>query len=391
MTTSKSMVAFAVLAALSIVGKVWIAGLGHNFDLESWTLFSRLVLDGKNVYAETYRNPYGPVWSYICAGVEHVRVRFADGESIEGFHQTLALVLSLVDVSIAFLLYRHRSLAAGVFFLLNPVSWLITGFHTQFDNLAVLLGFSACLVLDREKDVSSGKFALAMALLGVSLAVKHVLIFFPLWLLAEPGASRLRRLAFLTPFFIFGASFLPFMADERGLEGVIEHVFLYDSFHLDAFFPHLVDSALPLKAIEALFSWVPIFSGFTLIMVVAMLSTGIRGSEEKPSGKIVSVPHGDGRLLERVRGPVPRHSAPGLRGELPPLHVLVVLDPEHDVSRRFGGQRRNAAGHGLVRGEGARGGPRKVAPERGAVRLPRSLPGHGARGREEPVGELIAP
>jgi hypothetical protein len=113
-----------------------------------------------------------------------------------------------------------------------------------------------------------------MGLLGVSLAVKHVLIFFPFWLLAEPGSSRRRRLLYLTPLAIFAVSFLPFIGDERGLEGVVEHVFLYDSFHLDAFFPHLVGAFFPLKAIEALFSGVPIFSGFGLVSAAAMLSTG---------------------------------------------------------------------------------------------------------------------
>jgi hypothetical protein len=260
---------FILLAVSSTIAKVTLAGLGHNFDVESWALFSQLVRDGKNVYAETYRNPYGPLWAYLCAGVSYLQFHLFGSESLVGFHRLLAFFLSLVDVAIGSLLARRYSLLVGALFLLNPVSLLISGFHTQFDNLAVLLALVACLLLE-----SRSRYALSMATLGVSLVVKHVVIFLPLWFLFRPGASRRERALALLPFAFFGASFLPFVSDERGLEGVIEHVLLYGSFHLDGFFPHLVSGFVPLKAIELAFSWVPVFSGFKLVWFAAMMLTG---------------------------------------------------------------------------------------------------------------------
>jgi hypothetical protein len=270
---------FVLLAVSSTIAKLFLAGLGHNFDLESWALFSDLVRGGKNVYAETYRNPYGPIWAYLCAGAGYAQAHWFGSESLAGFHRLLALFLSLVDVAIAGLLARRYSLWIGALFLLNPVSLFITGFHTQFENLAILLALVACLLLERKGEPGLARYGLAMTVLGVSLAVKHILIFLPLWFLFRPGASRRQRALSLLPLAIFGASFLPFVRDERGLEGVIEHVLMYDSFHLDGFFPHLVQAFVPLKAIELVFSWVPVFSGFRLVWFVAMMLTGfaVRG------------------------------------------------------------------------------------------------------------------
>ncbi len=265
---------FALLAVSSTIAKGMLSGLGHNFDLESWALFSDLIRDGKNVYAETYRNPYGPIWAYICAGAGYVQAQLSHSESLVGFHRLLALFLSLVDVGIAGLLARRYSLAVGALFLLNPVSLLITGFHTQFENLAILLALAACLSLEGKEAPGLARYGAAMSLLGVSLVVKHILIFLPLWFLFAPGASRRQRSLSLLPFAVFGASFLPFVRDERGLEGVVEHVLMYDSFHLDGFFPHLVGAFVPLKAIELAFAWVPVFSGFKLVWLAAMMLTG---------------------------------------------------------------------------------------------------------------------
>jgi hypothetical protein len=278
---------FVVLAILSIAAKLFLAGQGHNIDMESWSIFAKIIRDGKNLYAETFRIPYhpptdpsyGPVWCYVGAGVSYVQAHVLGSDSLHVFHRLLALLLSLVDVAIGYLLARRYSFVAGALFLVNPVSLLVTGFHSQFDNVAVLLGLAACLLLD--KNARTPRFALAMFILGVSLAVKHVLIFLPLWFFFHPGSSRPRRLLSLLPYGIFAASFLPFIGDERGLEGVIEGVLMYGSFHLDAFFPHLVQTAIPVKAIEVLFARVPIFPGFKFVWLVAMLLVGFAVREKR--------------------------------------------------------------------------------------------------------------
>jgi hypothetical protein len=265
---------FVLLAILSTSAKVYVAGLGHNIDVESWSLLAGLVLDGKNVYAETPRNNWGPLWCHLLAATKLAQIHVLRSDSLVDFHRLVAFVLALADVGIGFLLARSFSFAAGLLFLVNPVSLLISGFHSQFENVAILLGLWGCLLLDSDSESKPWRFASGLLLLGLSLIAKHVLVFLPLWFFLRPGSSRERRLLYLAPLGIFGASFLPFIGDERGLEGVIEHVLTYGSFHLDAFFPHVVSGVVPIPAIELLFSWVPLFSGFKFLWLVSVVFTG---------------------------------------------------------------------------------------------------------------------
>lgn len=283
------MIVFLILALLSILAKVWLAGQGHNIDVESWRLLAETVLQGKSVYADTSRNNWGPIWCYICAGARYAQAHLLGSDSLEDFHRLIALVLSLADVAIAFLLARHQSYVAGALFLVNPVSLLVTGFHSQFENVAVLLGLAGCLLLDDEDEthpLRPLRFGLAMLILGLSLVVKHVLIFLPFWFVFRPRASRRRRLFSLLPLGVFAVSFLPFVRDERALEGVLEHVLMYDSEHLDGFFPYLFHAVIPLNAVEALFSWVPVFSGFQFVWLVAMMMTGFAVREKGPKEQL---------------------------------------------------------------------------------------------------------
>ncbi len=277
---------FVILAFLSTLAKVWLAGQGHNIDVESWWLLAETVLQGENVYADTSRNNWGPVWCYLCAGTRLAQIHLLGSDALEDFHRLIALVLSLADVAIAFLLARHHSYLAGALFLLNPVSLLVTGFHSHFENIAVLLGLVACLLLDTEDETQPVRFGLAMVILGISLVVKHVLIFLPLWFFFRPKLSRLRRLFSLIPFGVFAISFLPFIHDERALEGIIEHVLMYDSVHLDGFFPYLIHAAIPLKAVEQLFSWVPVFSGIQFVWLAAMMMTGFAVRKKDPQEQL---------------------------------------------------------------------------------------------------------
>src|SRR6185369_1491861 len=102
-------------------------------------------------------------------------------------------LLTLGDVAIwAVLRGRHGSRVAALFFL-NPVSILITGLHGQFDNLAVLAALLAMLVMGEHEAGRTaaapgrGRWLCGLALIGLSLCVKHLLFVFPAWLaLKEP-------------------------------------------------------------------------------------------------------------------------------------------------------------------------------------------------------------
>ena len=77
------------------------------------------------------------------------------------------------------LLFKNYSLKIGLLFFLNPISIIITGHHNQFTNFALLFGFLSVLLY--EKNNLNFKIILPLIIMGLSLSVKHVLIFFPIW------------------------------------------------------------------------------------------------------------------------------------------------------------------------------------------------------------------
>jgi hypothetical protein len=83
-----------------------------------------------------------------------------------------------VDAGIGYLLFRYAGLGAACFYLLNPICILITGYHSQIDNLAVLCGLASCLLLGSSRRFNRLGTAV---LLGLSLATKHILFLFPVW------------------------------------------------------------------------------------------------------------------------------------------------------------------------------------------------------------------
>ena len=53
---------FLVVVVLGVALRLWMATLGHNWDLASYQTVAQIVDAGGNVYAETERYNYGPLW-----------------------------------------------------------------------------------------------------------------------------------------------------------------------------------------------------------------------------------------------------------------------------------------------------------------------------------------
>ncbi len=221
-------IVFGIVLALGFVLRIILSRLGHNYDLESYWIVGEIVAKGGNVYAETHRYNYGPIWFYILGVVYWFTDRF--GQGFDFFGLVIAMFLSLVDIGIFYILYKKYSLLAASLFFLNPVSLIITGYHRQFDNLAIFLGLVAIHVLDRRSD-SMKKVLVASLILGLSITIKHVFFLLPIWLFFadEIKGLKSRLLLLFIPFILFFASFLPFWA--VGSSGIIQNVFLYKSFN----------------------------------------------------------------------------------------------------------------------------------------------------------------
>ena len=207
---------------------------GHNYDMISWFTVADITSHGGNVYAETDRYNYGPVWFLIIHVLDvlslhrHEVLRY----SIAGF-------LSLVDVGIFLFLLRRAGSVAAILFFLSPVSVIISGYHCQFDNLAVLLGLWSVQLIgdDFEKSMDRRKFG-GLFVLGLSMATKHVLFAFPVWLAVKQKGLWQKIFILTVPVAVFLLSFAPYWP--AGRQGILDNVFLYHSNPTNFFYEFLV-------------------------------------------------------------------------------------------------------------------------------------------------------
>ncbi len=220
-----------VLLAMGIgVGlRLYLAACYYgNYDQQSFEIVAGIVRRGGNVYAETHRYNYSPLWSYCLLALSHI----SEWSSLE-FHfvvRAFATVVDLADAALIALLAgrvaSRKMSTAFAFYLLNPVAILLTGFHGQFENLALLpllAGTYLCTVHPKRPP------GMSVWLLGtLAILVKHITAF-GVWMLfvyAFPTRRRALGMAVLS-MMLFSASFLPYLSE--GAAGIIANVLLYSS------------------------------------------------------------------------------------------------------------------------------------------------------------------
>ncbi len=219
---------FVVCAMVAFGARVLLSNLGHNYDFESWDMVANFMKEGKNVYASTHRYNYSPCWMWILYALKMVFTSH--------FRTALAVFISLFDVVIAVLLFRNKKVTAAYLLLLSPISIIISGYHNQFDNIAILVALAAALYIERRPaynavikgwGLTTSQTLAVAVLLGLSLLIKHVLIFFPIWLLLHKRLTLAQKAMLVgIPYALFAVSFLPYLP--AGKEGIIANVLLYE-------------------------------------------------------------------------------------------------------------------------------------------------------------------
>jgi len=215
---------------------------GYNYDIESWKIAADIMLHGGNVYGETGRYNYGPIWFNILHLLDSIPGT-SPGNFL-AFRWKVATFLSAVDIGIFLILLRQNNLIIAALFFLSPISIVITGYHSQMDNFAILLGMLAIFLLEFRRKIS---FWPALLLLGLSLSTKHILFFFPLWMAFKEKRWSHKLLILFVPYLIFVSLFIPFW--ELGYKGILDNVLFYRSMNnapfWNIFLPELVLQYIP--------------------------------------------------------------------------------------------------------------------------------------------------
>ena len=216
---------FGALLRMVMARSMW------NYDMGSWRIVAGIALNHKNIYAWTDRYNYGPVWMiilYILGSLHDALGLTRLG--VDSFHLVVAAFLTLVDIVVAILLLFRGGIGPALFFILNPLLILLTGIHSQIDTLAILPALGAWMLLEKSPAITPRRLVAAACLMALSLITKHLMLFFPIWLLFCPTLlpSLKMRLSFLAiSIGLFLASFIPFLFTPGAAHGILVNVIAY--------------------------------------------------------------------------------------------------------------------------------------------------------------------
>lgn len=255
-------------AALGVMARFFVMTLGYNYDFDSYKIVGEIVSRGGSVYAETTRYNYGFLF-FLIQGLGYKLTLLIRPDAVDTIYRVyIVSVLTLADVGITSWLSKKASPRLGLLFFLNPLSILITGFHNQFDNCAVLFALLASDFVDDSSEDLTKRDLLAILFLTLSLITKHILFVFFAWIFFRGRKQRPgKRLAYtFLPAILFLLSFLPFLIGNPAvLNGIIGNVFSYRSYNNYPFFrPLFLLVHVPERAYFYLYILIMLAVGFLL-------------------------------------------------------------------------------------------------------------------------------
>lgn len=260
-------VALAGLLAALLLRAVFLASLRENYDFTSWRIVVDILHRGGELYRETGRYNYSPLWAGILVGLDALG-RFL-GLSLP---RLISLFLLCVDLATAGLLCAialqrgrtmSRALISALLFLANPISIIVSSFRGMFDNLSIFFLLLALFYAGKKPAMAKASTVGALAL---SLVAKHVTWFHPLLFARRRENARLSWPAALSSYGFFLLSFAPFW---RQWEGIRAHVFGYRG--LDETY-----GTEPLRFIL----WLPRETTTVLFVLAALASVALMGRVE---------------------------------------------------------------------------------------------------------------
>jgi len=221
-TISPSIIVICVF--IGILARFAVMSIGHNYDFDSYQIVVSAKREGLTPW-QTNRYNYGPIWSYFLSLFDWIATKTGIG-----FRLQIVGLLTIADLVIALFIYKFKGTLLGILFFLNPISVIITGYHNQFDNLAIaIVCVSILLMRHARPEKINWLDLLLVTLLGVSLATKHVFIFFTVWI-AFAQVKLLKKLFYLSvPIFVFVLTMAPYFKSSWG--SINANVIQYQSFN----------------------------------------------------------------------------------------------------------------------------------------------------------------
>jgi hypothetical protein len=238
-----------VIGLVLRLGLAW--GFYGNFDQDSYATVTDIMQRGGQVYTETERYNYTPLWMHTLFVLRGI----ADGLHLP-FHGVVRTFLTLADLTVALLIVvlmrfagRGNGLDALTIYWLNPGAIVITGYHGQFEVLAMIPTLLAMVLHYRWE--GRGKTLLMWSLFTLSLIIKHDTAFVIWPLCVYLYGWRRGMIAMLASVIVFLLTFIPYVPTNA--EGIARNVFLYQShngmYGLSLFLPRTLNLLLMVGAV----------------------------------------------------------------------------------------------------------------------------------------------
>jgi hypothetical protein len=220
-------VSMVILAGTAI--RLILAAVQYgNFDMQSYDIVADIVSRGGNVYAETSRYNYSPVWFLVLFALKKIQLAIP-GVPFHFVVRSFLCGVDLLTLGVLLLIAGVRKLPpvrTAIFFYLSPVSFLITGYHGQFENFAMLMVLIGVFIYLRFAARSFLSVMILWLFATAGMIVKHN----TLYELVICLHSSVKRYWVKIPLFavsvvIFLSLFIPYW--NTGRHGIIENVFGY--------------------------------------------------------------------------------------------------------------------------------------------------------------------
>lgn len=193
-TIKKQNMIFIGMLVLGVFLRFFVMTYGHNFDFESYCIVGEIAGNFRNVYAETGRYNYGPI--FFC--IQGLLYRLAHMNPMDwetAYRVLMVSTLTMADLGITFFVANKYSIRKALIFFLNPVSIIITGYHNQFDNIAVLLALILLCFYNEEKEWNRKDIGFVV-FFSLSLITKHILFMLPVFIILRKNLCWKKKIVF---------------------------------------------------------------------------------------------------------------------------------------------------------------------------------------------------
>ncbi len=231
-----------VAIIIGIYLRFFVKNIFYNYDYISYKIVGNIMIHGGNLYKETTRYNYSPLWAYILGIFMYISELL---RNINIFRDLICLTLSLADIGLSYIIYIKKNIYYAIFFLLNPISIVITGGHNQFDNIAILIALISGFIYESSKNpVHKHRKIISYIMLGISLSIKHIFFIFPVWIFFMEKTLKEKIEGLFIPYIIFLLSFSQYIFFYHDLKYIKANVFEYRSFIQNSIYYRLLPHSM---------------------------------------------------------------------------------------------------------------------------------------------------